>query len=107
MIAFAARLGMTRDEIEYETEKFRDHFLSKQTERKTDWVAAWRNWMRRASERTQRLGRGLSRPSHDSAFRPWQDGSPASRTAANFERAMKRLGLDGGDDVIETKGDVR
>jgi hypothetical protein len=107
MAAFAARLGMTEAEIEYETEKFRDHFLAKQTERKTDWVAAWRNWMRRASERTQRPGHGLSRPSPDATFRSWQNGSPASRTAANFERAMKRLGLDGGDDVIETKGDVR
>jgi hypothetical protein len=34
---------------EYETEKFIDHFVAK-GEAKKDWVAAWRNWMRKANE---------------------------------------------------------
>jgi hypothetical protein len=34
---------------EYETEKFIDHFQAK-GEAKKDWVAAWRNWMRKANE---------------------------------------------------------
>lgn len=42
--------------VAYETEKFLDHFRAK-GERKTDWLATWRNWMRRAGEfKTSRKG---------------------------------------------------
>lgn len=50
MAEFAAGLGLSPPQVEFETAKFRDHFGSKQGERKTDWVAAWRNWMRRVGE---------------------------------------------------------
>lgn len=36
-------------DVETETEKFLDHFLAN-GERKKDWEATWRNWMRRAGE---------------------------------------------------------
>lgn len=35
--------------IDFETDKFLDHFRSS-GERKKDWLATWRNWMRRAGE---------------------------------------------------------
>ena len=49
MRATAAGYGVPPEAIDYETEKFLDHFRAK-GERKLDWAAAWRNWMRRAAE---------------------------------------------------------
>lgn len=50
MWEFTVKAGFT--EVAFvvgETEKFLDHFRAK-GEKKSDWVAAWRNWLRRASE---------------------------------------------------------
>lgn len=41
--------GLPPASVDSETEKFLDHFRAK-GERKSDWDAAWRNWMRRAVE---------------------------------------------------------
>lgn len=49
MAAFADKIGLPPPLVESETEKFLDHFRAK-GERKTDWIAAWRNWMRRVGE---------------------------------------------------------
>lgn len=49
MRRLALAYGLTEAAIDYETEKFRDHFRAS-GDRKVDWAAAWRNWMRRASE---------------------------------------------------------
>lgn len=51
MRRLAASYGVPAAAIDYETEKFLDHFRAK-GERKLDWIAAWRNWMRRAAEMT-------------------------------------------------------
>ena len=47
---FARGLDLRGDEIGYEWDKFRDYYVSK-GERRADWGAAWRNWVRRHVER--------------------------------------------------------
>lgn len=49
LLAWADDQGLHPQFVAFETEKFRDHFLSK-GEKKADWPAAWRNWLRRAGE---------------------------------------------------------
>jgi hypothetical protein len=49
MRAFADRIGLPDEVVVLETEKFLDHFRAK-PEMKSDWVAAWRNWLRRVPE---------------------------------------------------------
>ena len=46
--AFASSEGMTREEINREADKFRDHWTaaSGKGSTKLDWQAAWRNWIR-------------------------------------------------------------
>lgn len=48
-VAWAAAQGYRPELVRFETEKFRDHYAAK-GERKADWAAAWRNWLRRAGE---------------------------------------------------------
>lgn len=49
---FGARLGLTTEEVERETAKFRDHEFKNAH---THWTMAWRNWIRRGAEsRAQR-----------------------------------------------------
>lgn len=43
--AIAKEQGMSPDEVIRETEKMTDHYRAN-GERKVDWVATWRNWMR-------------------------------------------------------------
>lgn len=54
-IQWAANLGFSIDEIELQTETFKDHEFKSA---RKDWSAVWRNWMRRAleyrNEKTQR-----------------------------------------------------
>ncbi len=51
---FGAELGLSVQEIEFETAKFRDHAIANDR-RQADWAGAWRNWMRKAVEfRAQR-----------------------------------------------------
>lgn len=71
MRQLAMRYGIPAAAIDYETEKFLDHFRAK-GERKLDWAAAWRNWMRRAAEMTRAVparaspnGTALARASPD------------------------------------------
>lgn len=59
--AFAEGLGFRNGTVVAELEKFRDYWTSQPGEkgRKADWIATWRNWLRRASEdRGQRPGAG-------------------------------------------------
>lgn len=46
----------------YETQKFVDYWRGRSGKdgTKTDWLATWRNWMRKAQEDTQRPGRGVA-----------------------------------------------
>lgn len=46
-----AKQNAIRSDIDRETSKFVDHFLSK-GEVRLDWVGSWRNWMRNADEYT-------------------------------------------------------
>lgn len=53
--------GFSYLNIRRETEKFRDHALQNQR-RCRDWVAAWRNWIRNAAERTPQSTNGSGVP---------------------------------------------
>lgn len=46
----------------YETQKFIDYWRARSGKdaTKTDWIATWRNWMRKAQEDTTRAGRGVA-----------------------------------------------
>jgi hypothetical protein len=58
---------LAAEEIDAETEKFRDYFTSTGAT-KVDWVATWRNWLRKAVEYEARRGEGRRRGSDE---RPW------------------------------------
>lgn len=60
----AQRYGLAPERIDFETDKFLDHFRSSGG-KKIDWVAAWRNWMRRSSE--ERWSGARSSPSPNGA----------------------------------------
>lgn len=103
----AAKLGMDERRLDFETEKFLDHFRSK-GERKVDWLAAWRNWMRRASEF---VPAGLAGGS-PSAARASPNGrvtiAEANRQAfAEVRERMRTNGTPDAGDVIDTTGKVR
>ena len=50
--------GMTRTEVDEQTDRFRDHFIGT-GEAKADWLATWKNWIRRAPEFSgKRTGNG-------------------------------------------------
>lgn len=49
MATWAADRGLSPPQVAAETEKFVDHFRAN-GDRKKDWVAAWRNWMRRVDD---------------------------------------------------------
>lgn len=49
-------LAYTEDKMNYETDKFIDHFLGT-GDLKADWTAAWRNWLRRSHEGFRRATR--------------------------------------------------
>lgn len=48
-LTFAAGLGLSYEQCDAELAKFRDWAVGK-GERKADWLAAWRNWVRRVVE---------------------------------------------------------
>ena len=101
-MAWAAAAGYSRAEVARETERFRDHHRAKGTVM-TDWLAAWRNWMRRSEEfgaaaagrRPARSGPGLavvpeSSPAHRAAGTPLPEGWwPSEEQMA----AARRFGL--------------
>ena len=45
----AAKTDIPPSEVDPETDKFRDHFTAS-GETKLDWIAAWRNWIRRSPD---------------------------------------------------------
>jgi uncharacterized protein YdaU (DUF1376 family) len=60
-VAFAERVGLNHDEIIWESDKFRCHFVGAvgQRARKADWHVTWQNWIRRAIDHR---GRSATRP---------------------------------------------
>lgn len=77
MRAWADNEGVTID-VDRETEKFRDYWVSK-GERRVDWTATWRNWIRRAQDdAATRRGGGRGRPAPPLPARRNQD-APAGR----------------------------
>jgi hypothetical protein len=82
--AFASSEGMTREEINREADRFRDHWKSAPGSKgcKLDWEATWRNWVR--SDFRKRNGSGAGNASRN-----------GSRTEA-FDRLAERL--QGGSD---------
>jgi len=78
-----------------ETEKFRDHWRSASGSRavKRDWIAAWRNWMRRADDDLSRgPQRTPARPGSQPAPEEWDQ---LRQYAREFDRSRK----DGKDDA--------
>lgn len=68
--AWAIKEGWLGDRVALEAEKFRDYWISAsgQNASKRDWLATWRNWMRRVPK-DDRSTPGQSRKSpHDKAF---------------------------------------
>lgn len=49
-------VGMSEQAVDYETDKFMDHWQGN-GELKENWLAAWRNWMRRSQEGFSRARR--------------------------------------------------
>ena len=58
MLAWAIAEGFDEPRVLSETERFRDHYSAAPGEkgRKLDWVATWRNWIRRSVEFAPRNG---------------------------------------------------
>ena len=75
---WAAAAGYSRAEVARETERFRDHHAAKGTVM-TDWLAAWRNWMRRSEEFGAASGRRPARSGPSLAVVP--EASAAYRAA--------------------------
>ena len=49
------RFGFSEDEVRYQADKFRDHWISTtRNSTKKNWFATWRNWMRKAHERGEK-----------------------------------------------------
>ena len=76
-------------DLERQTETFRDHEFGRA---KTDWLATWRNWIRRSAEFGPRNGNGSGRPQQQAKPRlnqmlgdnPWDDDDDeASQQARN------------------------
>lgn len=88
--------GVPCSEIDRQTDMFRD-WASQDAKQKTDWLAAWRNWMRRVSEFAPRQPNGRASPSN---------GTPLDRTLANIREIKQQL-RDNEDDIIETEGRVQ
>lgn len=100
---WATAQGFAPETVRYETDKFRDHYIAN-GERRPDWAASWRNWMRRSEEYA---GRGRPGPNGRSPTngRP----SAAQRIDANndeFRRLVAGGSADAGP-VIEARGTVR
>lgn len=63
--SFAEGLGLQRDQIDFEADKFRDFWTSKTgaNATKIDWPATWRNWVRNVKP-----ANGTPRPKPESEF---------------------------------------
>ena len=69
-----------------ETDRFIDHFRSASgaVARKTDWVAAWRNWMRRADD-------DLAKPQRGGSGANGSRASAADRAVAEMQALKAEL----------------
>jgi len=84
LIGFALDLGFAWEEINWQAEQFRDHVLA-EDRHYCDWDAAFRKWLRRATE--------LPRGGANGAARKMSFGETAMLVAARMSN--ERLGLDG------------
>lgn len=107
MVEYAVGLKFTPEEIRIETEKIRDWSVNSPNGAKRDWGAAWRNWMKSASERktnapNRQTGKGAelfsSNPRIAQAMRSLRDGG---RTTDPFGAAP---GGDTGDLPLGDRG---
>jgi DNA-binding transcriptional ArsR family regulator len=62
----AKKLGLTAQQVDYEADKFRDHFASAggQNARKRDWDRTFNNWLRKAAEYGKRAPTGKPSQGH-------------------------------------------
>lgn len=77
MRAWAVKTGLPDDEVDWETDKFRDYWTeqSGQKGRKVTWEGTWRNWIRRAVE-DRKNGKGGTRPSGLTVYRGGNQSPP-------------------------------
>lgn len=105
--------GWPEDVIRTEADKFRDHWISAtgQSATKRDWLAAWRNWMRRVPKQPRKeVSHGRPQHRHSSegvfaALREWDEAEGDGRLDASGDgvRAAAEPGeaRPGGDgDVV-------
>jgi len=84
MTNWALAESFTFQEIETQTAMFRDHFTANGKPMK-DWVATWRNWMRRSRSFGARSPNG----------RVSSQETPLDRTFANIQKVQERLRNEG------------
>ena len=83
--------GLNDEEIDRCAAKFRDYWCAKSGAgaRKRDWLATWRNWVRREVD-DGRVGRRAGGGAVGSGAAGGRGGSPDSSAAAAFARAAQR-----------------
>lgn len=83
--------GLNDEEIDRCAAKFRDYWCAKPGAggRKCDWLATWRNWVRREVD-DGRVGRRLGGGAVGGGAAGGRGGSPDSSAAAAFARAAQR-----------------
>lgn len=83
--------GLNDEEIDRCAAKFRDYWCAKPGAggRKCDWLATWRNWVRREVD-DGRVGRRLGGGTVGGGVAGGRGGSPDSSAAAAFARAAQR-----------------
>lgn len=88
---FAMSLGITQAELDWELEKFKDHWLSISKKHPKNGVAAFRNWLRKSTEFKQQrfsYGKISNKKSEESSFKNFL--TAGARAIAEFEES----GLD-------------
>lgn len=85
--AFAAELGFSYSEIQFEAGAFRDYWLNRDDAqaRKSDWGAAWRTWCRRSLADRPKVPRSNPRTANGAHRSQYERGADAMRWAV--ERA--------------------
>lgn len=80
-IEFAITEGLTRDEARTVEHVFRDHWVSARDGLKRDWLATWRNWVRRDAPRIIRSRQAQA----------GRNGQPDRSLVGAYQRAAARF----------------
>src|SRR5262245_16277836 len=88
-VSFAVACGLTAEQVEVESEKFRNYWTAKsgQGATKLDWGATWRNWVISTMERTNATASGAGR----AGSRVYPASRPAASGADAILAGMARI----------------